>query len=113
MLLGRWLATRPQILILDEPTRGIDIGAKAEIQERVLELASEGVSVVFISSELEEVVRLSDRIVVLKDHRKIAELLNGPEITAESVVNIIAREGVEDAREAAEEVALSTEEVVE
>lgn len=63
VLLGRWLATRPQILILDEPTRGIDIGAKAEIQERVLELASEGVSVVFISSELEEVVRLSDRIV--------------------------------------------------
>ena len=113
VLLGRWLATRPQILILDEPTRGIDIGAKAEIQERVLELASEGVSVVFISSELEEVVRLSDRIVVLKDHRKIAELLNGPEITAESVVNIIAREGVEDARETAEEVALSTEEVVE
>ncbi|AQP49919.1 hypothetical protein BW733_02795 [Tessaracoccus flavescens] len=63
VLLGRWLATRPQILILDESTRGIDIGAKAEIQERVLELASEGVSVVFISSELEEVVRLSDRIV--------------------------------------------------
>lgn len=94
VLLGRWLATQPEILILDEPTRGIDIGAKAEIQERVLQLAKEGVSIVFISSELEEVVRLSDRIVVLKDHRKIAELVNGPEVTAESVVNIIAQEGI-------------------
>ncbi|WP_269451764.1 sugar ABC transporter ATP-binding protein [Tessaracoccus coleopterorum] len=95
VLLGRWLATSPEILILDEPTRGIDIGAKAEIQERVLELAAAGVSVVFISSELEEVVRLCDRIVVLKDHRKIAELVNGPDVTAESIVNIIAREGLE------------------
>jgi len=53
------------------------------------------VSVVFISSELEEVVRLCDRIVVLKDHRKIAELVNGPDVTAESIVNIIAREGLD------------------
>ncbi|SHJ85005.1 monosaccharide ABC transporter ATP-binding protein, CUT2 family [Tessaracoccus bendigoensis DSM 12906] len=112
VLLGRWLATSPEILILDEPTRGIDIGAKAEIQERVLELAAEGVSVVFISSELEEVVRLSDRIVVLKDHRKIAELVNGPEVTAESIVNIIAQDGVEDAKEAAEGVASQPEEVL-
>jgi simple sugar transport system ATP-binding protein len=109
VLLGRWLATEPELLILDEPTRGIDIGAKAEIQQRVLELAADGVSVVFISSELEEVVRLSDRIVVLKDHRKIAEVLNGPEVTAESIVNVIAREGVEEAKEAAISVA---EEVV-
>lgn len=94
-LLGRWLATKPEILILDEPTRGIDIGAKAEIQERVLELAAEGVSIVFISSELEEVVRLCDRIVVLKDHRMIAELVNGPEVTAEAIVNIIAQEGID------------------
>ncbi|QEO15503.1 sugar ABC transporter ATP-binding protein [Agromyces intestinalis] len=92
VLLGRWLATKPEILILDEPTRGIDVGAKAEIQERVIGLADEGVSVVFISSELEEVVRLSDRIVVLKDHRKIAEIVNGPDITAESIVTAIAEE---------------------
>ncbi|XBH21737.1 sugar ABC transporter ATP-binding protein [Jonesiaceae bacterium BS-20] len=92
VLLGRWLATKPEILILDEPTRGIDVGAKAEIQERVIELADEGVSIVFISSELEEVVRLSDRIVVLKDHRKIAELENGPDITPESIVSTIAND---------------------
>ena len=71
VLLGRWLATDPDLLILDEPTRGIDVGAKAEIQETVVELADGGIAVVFISSELEEVVRLSDRIVVLKDHRKV------------------------------------------
>ncbi|MCB0885279.1 MAG: hypothetical protein KDB41_00430, partial [Propionibacteriaceae bacterium] len=88
---------------------GIDIGAKAEIQQRVLELAADGVSVVFISSELEEVVRLSDRIVVLKDHRKIAEVRNGPEVTAESIVNVIAQEGIDEAKEAAAAVA---EEVV-
>ena len=57
-------------------------------------LADEGVAVVFISSELEEVVRLSDRIVVLKDHRKIAEILNGPDVTAQSIVTTIAEENV-------------------
>lgn len=96
VLLGRWLATKPDLLILDEPTRGIDVGAKAEIQAKVVALAAEGVAVVFISSELEEVVRLSDRIVVLKDHRKIAELENGPGVSAEAIVNIIADEGASD-----------------
>jgi monosaccharide-transporting ATPase len=96
VLLGRWLATAPEILILDEPTRGIDVGAKAEIQEKVVALAGEGVAVVFISSELDEVVRLSDRIIVLKDHRVIAEILNGPAVTAESIVTTIAAEGVVD-----------------
>lgn len=90
VLLGRWLATQPDILILDEPTRGIDVGAKAEIQETVSKLAEDGVSVVFISSELDEVVRLCDRIVVLKDHEMIAEVVNGPDVTAESIVAIIA-----------------------
>ncbi len=97
VLLGRWLATRPELLILDEPTRGIDVGAKAEIQEAVAELAEEGVAVVFISSELEEVVRLSERIVVLKDHRKIGEVQNGPDVTAQVIVDIIAAHGVEAA----------------
>ena len=94
-LLGRWLATNPEVLILDEPTRGIDVGAKAEIQERVLQLAEEGMAVIFISSELEEVVRLSDRILVLKDHRLIAELVNDGTLTPESIVNVIAQDGVE------------------
>mgnify|MGYP003608378253 CR=1 FL=1 len=90
VLLGRWLATSPDLLLLDEPTRGIDVGAKADIQETVAELAEGGMSVVFISSELEEVVRLSERIVILKDHHKIEELVNGPDVTAERIVSIIA-----------------------
>jgi monosaccharide-transporting ATPase len=73
VILARWLATSPQVLILDEPTRGIDVGAKAEIQKLVLDLAEEGISIVFISSELEEVLRISHRIVVLRDRKKAAE----------------------------------------
>jgi monosaccharide-transporting ATPase len=73
VILARWLATNPRLLILDEPTRGIDVGAKAEIQKLVLLLAEEGKSCVFISSELEEVLRTSHRIVVLRDKKKIIE----------------------------------------
>ena len=73
VILARWLATDPHVLILDEPTRGIDVGAKAEIQRLVLDLVEEGKSILFISSELEEVLRTSHRIVVLRDHRKAAE----------------------------------------
>jgi galactofuranose transport system ATP-binding protein len=73
VILARWLATSPQVLILDEPTRGIDVGAKAEIQRLVLDLAEKGMSIVFISSELEEVLRISHRIVVLRDRKKAAE----------------------------------------
>lgn len=92
VLLARLLATRPHILILDEPTRGIDIAAKLEIQRRVARLAGEGVAVVFISSQLEEVVRLADRIVVLKDREKIGELSNGPGVTVDTIVEMIAAE---------------------
>ena len=74
VILARWLVTQPKLLILDEPTRGIDIGAKAEIQKLVLSLASQGMSVLFVSSELEEIVRVSDRIVVLRDRKKVKEL---------------------------------------
>ena len=73
VILARWLATEPQILILDEPTRGIDVGAKTEIQKLVIKLAEEGKSCIFISSELEEVLRCSNRIVVLRDRHKAAE----------------------------------------
>jgi simple sugar transport system ATP-binding protein len=106
VLLGRWLATNPRVLLLDEPTRGIDVGAKAEIQAEVARLADEGVAVVFISSEIEEVVRLSERIVVLKDRRKIGEIVNGPDVTADQVVEVIAQHdsGVET-QHSAEEVA--------
>src|SRR5699024_3560200 len=99
VLLGRWLATQPEVLILDEPTRGIDVGAKAEIQEAVARLADTVVSVVFISSELDEVVRLSDRIVVLRDQQKIGEITNGPDVTVQDVVDLIAAASDEEGEE--------------
>jgi monosaccharide-transporting ATPase len=73
VILARWLATNPKVLILDEPTRGIDVGTKADIQKLVLTLAEEGMACVFISSELEEVIRTSHRIAVMSDHKKVAE----------------------------------------
>ncbi|MBN1314163.1 MAG: sugar ABC transporter ATP-binding protein [Anaerolineales bacterium] len=73
VILARWLATNPKVLILDEPTRGIDVGAKAEIQRLVLSLAEEGKACMFISSELEEVMRTCHRIVVLRDRKKVTE----------------------------------------
>lgn len=92
VLLARWLATAPQILILDEPTRGIDVGAKAEIQKLITQLADDGMAVLFISSELEEVVRLSQRICVMRDRAKIAEV-GGESVDVDDLVSLIAREG--------------------
>ncbi|PRB59113.1 sugar ABC transporter ATP-binding protein [Microbacterium sp. MYb45] len=97
VLLARALAVRPHVLILDEPTRGIDIAAKLDVQRRISQLAGDGVAVVFISSELEEVVRLSDRIIVLKDREKIGELSNGPGVTVDTVVEMIAADPGPDA----------------
>ena len=74
VILARWLATEPDVLILDEPTRGIDVGAKAEIIKLTLELCEKGMAVAFISSELEEVVKLSNHVVVMRDRKKVAEL---------------------------------------
>ena len=74
VILARWLAANPRLLILDEPTRGIDVGTKADIQKLVLSLAEEGKSCVFISSELDEVLRTSHRIVVMRDRAKVTEL---------------------------------------
>jgi simple sugar transport system ATP-binding protein len=91
VLLARWLITQPEILILDEPTRGIDIGAKAQIQAKVAELAGQGLAVVFISAELEEVLRLSDRLVVMRDRRKIHERVND-DVSVRDVLEIIAGE---------------------
>ncbi len=73
VILARWIVTQPHVLILDEPTRGIDVGAKVEIQKLVLDLVKEGMAIIFISSELEEVLRISQRIVVLRDRKKVAE----------------------------------------
>ena len=89
VMLARWLATDPSVLILDEPTRGIDVGAKLEIMELILSLSREGMGVIFISSEFEEVLRCSDRIAVLKDHAKVGEL-KGPELDERSIMRTIA-----------------------
>jgi simple sugar transport system ATP-binding protein len=88
-LIARWLASNPRLLILDEPTRGIDVGAKAEIQKLILELCREGMAVLFISSELEETVRCSDRVAVLRDRHKIAEL-EGDQISEGRILHTIA-----------------------
>lgn len=89
VLLGRWLASEPRFLILDEPTRGIDVGAKFEILALVRKLVERGLSILFISSELEEVVRSCQRVIVLRD-RKIAGELTGAEITEHRIMSTIA-----------------------
>jgi len=76
-LLARWLATEPALLILDEPTRGIDVAAKQDIMDKIRMLAAEGLAVLFISAELDEISRLSDRIAVMRDRRKAGELPGG------------------------------------
>ncbi|WP_083516486.1 sugar ABC transporter ATP-binding protein [Aeromicrobium erythreum] len=107
VLLARWLITEPRLLVLDEPTRGIDVGAKAQIQQLVAELAADGMAVVFISAELEEVLRLADRVVVMRDRRKVAEQVNdGLEVSdvlrtiAGAGESAVALEVVPDAEEA-------------
>jgi monosaccharide-transporting ATPase len=75
VILARWLASNPKLLILDEPTRGIDVGTKTDIQKLVINLAEEGKSCVFISSELDEVLRTSHRIVVMRDRAKVSEFV--------------------------------------
>ena len=89
VLLARWLATEPTVLLLDEPTRGIDVGAKAEVQALVDELARDGLAVVLISSEMEELVDGADRVVVLRDGAVVGELA-GDQVTADGVLAAIA-----------------------
>ncbi len=90
VLLARWLITEPRLLILDEPTRGIDIGAKTEIQKLVVELSDGGMAVLFISAELEEVLRLSHRVAVLRDRTMVAQLDNDDTLDADRVMRTIA-----------------------
>ena len=89
MLLARWLCTEPKLLILDEPTRGIDVGAKRDIQVLVRQLADEGLAVLLISSELEEIIADSDRVVTLRDGRSVAEL-TGDQITEDALMQAMA-----------------------
>ncbi|MFY9986425.1 MAG: sugar ABC transporter ATP-binding protein [Chthoniobacterales bacterium] len=89
VLLARWLATEPKLFILDEPTRGIDVGAKAEIEKLIQSLRQDGLAVLFISSELEEVVRQSQRVVILRDRRKVGELTEAA-ISEQAIMESIA-----------------------
>ena len=89
VILARWLLTHPEYLILDEPTRGIDVGTKVDIQKLVLKLASEGMSVTFISSELDEMLRTCSRLVVMRDGRMVGEL-SGQDLNQNKVMNTIA-----------------------
>ena len=89
VILARWLLTNPELLILDEPTRGIDVGTKTEIQKLVLKLATEGMSVIFISSEIEEMIRTCQRMVVMRDKKKVGEL-KSDEISQNNIMSAIA-----------------------
>ncbi|MFD8836176.1 sugar ABC transporter ATP-binding protein [Streptomyces griseofuscus] len=89
VLLARWLCLDPKVLLLDEPTRGIDVGAKAEVQALIDELAEQGLGVLLISSDLEELIEGSDRLVVLKDGRAVGHL-RGEEITEQTVLDTLA-----------------------
>lgn len=88
-ILARWLLTHPEYLILDEPTRGIDVGTKIDIQKLVLKLASEGVSVTFISSETDEMLRTCSRLVVMRDRKVVGEL-TGEDLTQNKIMSTIA-----------------------
>jgi len=89
VILARWLLTHPEYLILDEPTRGIDVGTKVEIQKLVLKLAGEGMCITFISSEIEEMARTCSRLIVMRDRNIVGEL-RGSEITQDNIMHTIA-----------------------
>ena len=89
VILARWLLTEPEVLILDEPTRGIDVGTKTEIQKLVVDLAKQGKAVMFISSEVEEMIRTCNRMAILRDGNKVGELTE-EELTQEGIMKAIA-----------------------
>lgn len=89
VVLARWLCTNPELIIMDEPTRGIDVGAKAEIEQLIKALAKEGISVLMISSEIAEIVRNCDRVTVMRDGKSIKDLL-GEDICEDNIMKTIA-----------------------
>jgi L-arabinose transport system ATP-binding protein len=104
VVLARWLAAKPKVLILDEPTRGIDVGAKAEIYRLIDALANEGLAIMLISSELPEVLGMSDRIIVMQGGRITGEL-SGPGTTEEQVLELAMHDQLQASRAAAERAA--------
>jgi len=89
VILGRWLLTNPDFLILDEPTRGIDVGTKTEIQKLVLKFSEEGKTILFISSEIDEMLRVCNKIAVLRDRKKVSEL-KGDQLSQSNIMKAIA-----------------------
>jgi ribose transport system ATP-binding protein len=89
VLLARWLATHPRVLMLDEPTRGIDVGSKAEVRSLIDDLAVEGLAVMLISSDLDEIVSTCDRVIVLRDGAIVSQL-TGTDITEENIMSLLA-----------------------
>ncbi|QDC10032.1 sugar ABC transporter ATP-binding protein [Oceanicola sp. D3] len=85
VVIAKWLATQPKVIILDEPTKGIDIGSKAAVHEFMAELAAEGLAVIMVSSEIPEILGMSDRVIVMREGRMVAELA-GDELTPETLV---------------------------
>jgi len=94
VVIAKWLATRPRVIILDEPTKGIDIGSKAAVHEFMAELAAEGLAVIMVSSEIPEVLGMSDRVIVMREGRIVAEV-SGDAMTPETLVRAAA--GIEEA----------------
>src|SRR5262249_56390013 len=97
VMLSKWLNTHPALLILDEPTRGIDVGAKAEVHAMIGELAAEGIGIIMISSDLPEVLAMSDRVLVMREGRQI-EIFDRADASQESVMTAAmgqANEGVD------------------
>ena len=90
VMIGRWLATDPKILILDEPTRGVDVGAKAEIYAIMNELVKKGMSIIMISSEMPEIINMSDRVYVMNDGR-VTGCLDHEDVTQEKIMQLAAK----------------------
>ena len=90
VIIGRWLLNEPEILMMDEPTRGIDVGAKYEIYKLMNELASKGKSILFVSSEMPELIGVADRILVMSNGR-VAGILNRDEFDQEEIMRFAAR----------------------
>jgi len=95
VIIARWLASNPQFLILDEPTRGIDVGAKTEMQKLVVDLSKQNLAVLFISSEIEEISRCSNKVLVLHD-REVVQTLYSEDINEQSIMHAIAERHAED-----------------
>jgi ribose transport system ATP-binding protein len=88
IVLGKWLAMNPKVLILDEPTRGIDVGAKSEIYQHMAELVKQGITILMVSSDMEEVIGMSDRVVVMHE-RRLKGVLDRHELTQERIATLM------------------------